>query len=103
MREPNGVALFSTLRWPKHALGERPLLVIESYDSSVWRLDDAPSDDLGTCLRERGFEPLRPDAWSFPYLEDHLVAVNESSSDFAFIDEAADELFRCPLRAILQD
>jgi hypothetical protein len=41
MREANGVALFSRLNWPKDALGERALLVIESYEPSVWKLDSS--------------------------------------------------------------
>lgn len=100
MSEINGVALFSRLKWPKDALGERPLLVIESHDPSVWRLDDSETPDAITGLKERGFEPLGLDAWSFPYLDDHLVAIDESSDDFALIDEAADELFGYPISGI---
>lgn len=103
MSEVNGVALFSRLKWPKDALGERPLLVIESYEPSVWKLDDSAGLDAIAGLRKRGFEPLRPDGWSFPYLEDHLVAIDESSDDFALIDEAADELFGYPLSGVPND
>jgi hypothetical protein len=101
--EVNGVALFSRLKWPNDALGERPLLVIESYEPSVWMLDDADAPDAITGLKERGFEPLKPDGWSFPYLEDHLVAIDESSDDFALIDEAADQLFGYPLSGVPTD
>lgn len=103
MSEVNGVALFSRLKWPKDALGERPLLVIESHEPSVWKLDDFPEVDPIAGLRERGFEALRPEGWSFPYLDDHLVAIDESSDDFALIDEAADELFGYPLSGVPSD
>jgi hypothetical protein len=98
--EVNGIALFSRLKWPKDAVGERPLLVIESYEPSVWKLEDSGAADAITGLHERGFQPLNPDGWSFPYLDDHLVAINESSDDFALIDEAADELFGYPISGI---
>jgi hypothetical protein len=101
--EVNGVALFSRLKWPEDAFGERPLLVIESYEPSVWKLDDSDAPDAITGLRERGFELLKPDSWSFPYLDDHLVAIDESSDDFALIDDAADELFGYPISGIPQD
>lgn len=100
MGEVTGVALFSRLSWPKDAFGERPLLVIESYEPSVWKRDECPGADAVAGLRDRGFEPLRPEGWSFPYLEDHLVAIDESSDDFALIDEAADELFGYPLSGV---
>lgn len=100
MSEVNGVALFSKLKWPKDAVGERPLLVIESYEPSVWKLDDSDGPDAIAGLRDRGFEALKPDGWSFPYLEDHLVAIDESSDDFALIDEAADQLFGYPLSRV---
>lgn len=103
MSEASGIALFSRLKWPVDAVGERALLAIESYEPSVWKLDD--SDELGAIewLRQRGFERLKPDDWSFPYLDDHLVAIDESSDDSALIDEAADELFGYPLRGIPPD
>ena len=100
MSEVNAVALFSRLDWPKDALGERALLVIESYEPSVWQRDDCPGPDAVAGLRDRGFEPLRPDGWSFPYLEDHIVAIDESSDDFVLIDEAADQLFGYPLSGV---
>lgn len=103
MSQINGVALFSRLKWPKDALGERPLLVIESHEPSIWKLDDLPEADPIAGLRERGFEPLQPEGWSFPYLEDHLVAIDETSDDFALIDEAADELFGYPLSGVPED
>ena len=103
MSEVNGVALFSRLKWPKDALGERALLVIESYEPSVWRLDDTDEPGLMAGLRDRGFEPLKPDDWSFPYLDDHIVAIDESADDFALIDEAADELFGYPMSDIPAD
>ncbi len=100
MSEVSGAAVFLRLKWPKDALGERPLLVIESYEPSVWKLDDSEHVDVPTALRERGFEPLRSGDWSFPYLEDHLVAIDEPSDGFALIDDAADELFAYPLSGI---
>lgn len=103
MSEVSGVAIFSRLNWPKDALGERPLLVIESYEPSVWGRDDSAAPDTATRLRERGFEALEPEGWSFPYLEDHLVAIDESSDDFALIDETADELFGYPLSEVPDD
>lgn len=103
MSDVNGVALFSTLKWPKDALGERSLLVIESYEPSVWQRDDCGDRDAIAGLRARGFAPLRSDGWSFPYLEDHLVAIDESSDDFALIDDGADELFSYPVSGIPQD
>ena len=103
MSDVNGVALFTRLKWPKDAMRERPLLVIESYEPSVWQRDDCPGPDVIAGLRDRGFQPLGPDGWSFPYLDDHLLAIDESSDDFALIDDAADELFAYPLSGIPQD
>lgn len=100
MTEVSGVALFSTLQWPADALGERALLVIESYDPSVWRIDGIPTRDALEALRVRGFAPLERERWSFPYLEEHLLAIDESSGSLALIDEAADELFGYRLDAV---
>lgn len=100
MNDVAGVALFSTLKWPKDALGERPLLVFESYDPSVWNRDGGSGSDAITGLRDRGFEPLLPEGWSFPYLDDHLLAIDEPDDDFALIDDAADQLFGYPISAI---
>lgn len=55
MSEVNGVALFSRLNWPKDTLGARPLLVIESHEPSVWKLEDIPEADPIAGLRKRGF------------------------------------------------
>jgi hypothetical protein len=66
----------------------------------VWKLDDSDTPDAIAGLQERGFEALNPDGWSFPYLEDHLVAIDEASDDFALIDEAAEELFGYPLSGV---
>lgn len=101
MTEPTGVALFSRLKWPKESLGERALLVVESYDLSVWGLD--ASQDPVAGMRERGFEVLGPDDWVFPYLDDHVIAVDESSDGFELIDEAAEPIFGYPLSSIPQD
>lgn len=101
MSEVNGVALFSRLKWPKDALGERPLLVIESYEPFVWARDQV-ADPL-TGIRDRGFEPLRPEGWSFPYVDDHIVIIDESLDDFALIDDRADQLFGYPLSGVPVD
>ena len=53
MSDVSGVALFSTLQWPKDALGERALLVIESHDPSVWRVDEMRTRDPMEALRVR--------------------------------------------------
>ena len=45
---------------------------------------------------------MRPDDWHFPYLDDHLIAIDESSGALALIDDAADELFAYRLDSLPQ-
>jgi hypothetical protein len=79
-------------------LGRRPLLVIEAHDPFVWSIDHRTGDPLPALLA-RGFDRLVAKEWSFPYLEDHLLPIDESSDDFALIDDGADELFGYPLNS----
>lgn len=96
MTEPTAVLLFSNLQWPADALGERPLLVFEPYDSAVFSLDLDVPGDAGSSLLKRGFEQLKADHWSFPYLDGHVLTMMEEFDELALIDEAG-ELFQYPL------
>jgi hypothetical protein len=98
MTQPNAVLLFSSLECPAGAVGRRPLLVFEPYDPSVFSLDQEAPEGPEACLLARGFERLRPDRWSFPYLGGHVLTMIEEFDELALIDEAG-ELFQYPLSA----
>jgi len=98
MIEPTAIFLFSSLQWPAGALGERPLLVFEPYDPSVFSLDEETTGETSSSLLERGFQRLDVDAWSFPYLEGYVLTMLEEFDELALIDEAG-ELFQYPLSA----
>lgn len=74
----------------------------EPYEPSVLQLPGHPSGDDGimSSLAERGFEPLRPGAWSFPEVPEHQIAISDDLDAFAVIDDGADELFAHPLGTI---
>ena len=99
MREPNAVVLTTTVKWPLDAVGERALLAFEPYDPTFLALEDRSPVDVPGWLLERGFARLVEGAWSFPYLEDHVLGVFADLGVIALIDEA-DDLFSYPLSGL---
>ncbi len=99
MNEPTAVVLPTTLKWPRDAVGERALLAFEVYDPTRLALEDRSPVDVPAWLMERGFDRLVEDAWSFPYLEGHVLGVFADLGDIALIDEAGD-LFSYPLSGL---
>lgn len=99
MNEPAAVVLPTTLKWPRDAVGERALLAFEVYQPTHLALEDRFPVDVPAWLLERGFERLVEDAWTFPYLEGHVLGVFADLGDMALIDEG-DDLFSYPLSGL---
>jgi hypothetical protein len=74
--------------------GEAPLLVVESYAPSVLTMPGQPATNTGiiSSLRERGFEVLARDGWSFPHVLEHQLAINHELDALAVIDPFVEEL-----------
>ncbi len=99
MNEPNAVVFTTTLKWPQDAVGERALLAFEPYDVANLALEEEAPVDVPGWLTERGFEQLVEGAWSFPYLEGHVLGVFADLGEMSLLDEAAD-LFTYPLSGL---
>lgn len=98
MNEPTAVVLPKTLKWPRDALGEHALLAFEVYDPTHLPLEDRSPVDVPAWLLERGFERLVEEAWSFPYLEGHVLGVFADLGDIALIEGG--DLFSYPLAGL---
>jgi hypothetical protein len=84
------------------AARRRPLLVFEPYEPrcSTFLIIRIPMRESSRVVWSVGFELLKPDAWSFPRVREHQVAIDKETDDFAVTDDYAEELFAYPLSSV---